>query len=87
MNIYIDFEITKEKEYKCRIFDDKKNFFVLSNDIRKIATYIQSLYGIRRYHGDRVYVDNRGYGIALTDCFDDIGFKYEVLEYVSTINL
>lgn len=87
MNIYIDFEITKERTYKCKIFDGKKNFFILSNDIRKIATCVQSLYGIRRYHGNRVYVDNRGYGIMLTDCFDDIGFRYEVLEYAPSIKL
>lgn len=83
--MYVDMLLTKDNGYQAIIYFENKAFPVKSKDINRLAHYVGQF--IKNYCKKEVYIDKRGYGIALTDYLDKQGVKYEELHCIHLTDL
>ena len=76
--MYVDVETEKlEGKYRISIYREGKVERIASNNMNKIAEYIQKI----KINNEQIYIDNRGFGLYLIDCLRQINESYSVLCY------
>lgn len=81
--MYITIEVEKYNDnFKVSIYRNGIVERVTSKNMKIIAEYIDN---ISKTSEQIPYIDNRGLGLYLTDCLDEIGSTYKTLKYRSFV--
>ena len=81
--MYITIEVEKYNDnFKVSIYRNGIVERVTSKNMKIIAEYIDN---ISKTSEQIPYIDNRGFGLYLTDCLDAIGSTYKTLKYRSFV--
>lgn len=83
--MYVDMSLAKDNGFQAIIYLENKAFPVKSKDINRLVYYVGQF--IKNYCEKEVYIDTKGYGIALTDYLDKQGVKYKVLDCIHLTDL
>lgn len=76
--MYIDINLRENDQYQTEIFHNGTIICITSSDLDKTISCIKS---IAKNTNEKVYMDSRGFGIAIADAFDMDGIKYNEVEY------
>lgn len=64
---------------KCTVFSNDKETIIFANSLHKICELIIETFKVK--DGDKIYIDNRGYGIAYINEFETLGITVDVMKY------
>lgn len=79
--MYIDVELDRyTRNFHVTIYRNDFAERITSKNMNIVAEHIRN---ILRTNKEIPYIDNKGFGKCLTDCFDLIGVSYKVLKNVS----
>jgi len=79
--MYVDVETVKHNNsFGVSVYRDGVVERIISDNMNLVAEYIKN---ILSQNNQILYIDNRGFGLYLTDCLEQIGVSYIVLNNVS----